>query len=275
MAGLAGGRVFQRGLKINVARVCSPTQSGRTKSSDEMPPKPKGPKRGFLAFYSEIRADLQKENPGIKITESGRMAGQKWGLLSEEEKNRYKPTEESLKKYNAALSKWKESLTEEQLSLIKEHKDRRKRLRLKKHLQALGKPAKPAMNAFAYYVKSQPIERGDAPASMYIQGLSQQWNKLPVEDKEPFEAEAIKRKTEYYSELDVWEQKMIKAGKYDVIRKSSLPASIDRKTLKPKTKKAVPKRAAKKLKTAGKKKAKKSAKKSKASEEDVSWMKEE
>lgn len=24
---------------------------------------------------------------GIKITESGRMAGQKWGLLSEEEKN--------------------------------------------------------------------------------------------------------------------------------------------------------------------------------------------
>lgn len=45
-------------------RVCSPTQSGRTKSSDEMPPKPKGPKRGFLAFYSEIRADLQKENPG-------------------------------------------------------------------------------------------------------------------------------------------------------------------------------------------------------------------
>lgn len=68
---------------------------------------------------------------------------------------------------------------------------------------------------------------------------------------------------------------MIKAGKYDVIRKSSLPASIDRKTLKPKTKKAVPKRAAKKLKTAGKKKAKKSAKKSKASEEDVSWMKEE
>ena len=41
---------------------------------------------GYMKFANKVRAQLMKENPGMKIPELGKKIGKMWGELSEAEK---------------------------------------------------------------------------------------------------------------------------------------------------------------------------------------------
>lgn len=44
---------------------------------------------GFMKFSMKERADVMKENPGIKFTDVGKELGKRWGALSDAEKKKY------------------------------------------------------------------------------------------------------------------------------------------------------------------------------------------
>lgn len=47
---------------------------------------PKRPMSSFMLFAQEVRPELMKSNPTNKVSEIGKLIGQKWNTLSETEK---------------------------------------------------------------------------------------------------------------------------------------------------------------------------------------------
>lgn len=52
--------------------------------------KAKGPGSAFIIFSNDNRKNVEKLNPGISFSETGKMLGQMWRGLSEKEKDKYK-----------------------------------------------------------------------------------------------------------------------------------------------------------------------------------------
>jgi hypothetical protein len=61
------------------------------KKSKKDPNAPKRAPSAFLVFSSKHRAAVVAETPGIAFTEVGKELGRRWGLLSQVEKDAFKP----------------------------------------------------------------------------------------------------------------------------------------------------------------------------------------
>lgn len=46
------------------------------------PNAPKRPVSGYMLWLNDVRSQLKEDNPGLKITELSKVAGQKWRSLS-------------------------------------------------------------------------------------------------------------------------------------------------------------------------------------------------
>jgi hypothetical protein len=55
----------------------------------DLGPKPKGPLSGYIFFSGEYTALLRKDDPNTKATEFMKLAGAKWGTMSDKEKAKY------------------------------------------------------------------------------------------------------------------------------------------------------------------------------------------
>merc|ERR1712025_477253 len=62
---------------------------------------PKRPLSAFFIFANEIRDAVKAENPEASIGQIGKILGQKWAELSEEEKTLYKKQNEKAKEQYA------------------------------------------------------------------------------------------------------------------------------------------------------------------------------
>jgi len=82
----------------------------------------------------------------------------------------------------------------------------------------LGKPKATDVNPFVLYFMSKVLERGDAPISQYIQGLSMHWKNMPEEDKAPFIDRARANSIAYHQKLADWESRMISEGHSELVR---------------------------------------------------------
>jgi len=70
---------------------------------------PKRPLSQFIIFSNEIRPQIIKEKPDLKVPEVGKEIGKRWNKLSDAEKAKFKVkaeklTEEYTKKYSAFTS---------------------------------------------------------------------------------------------------------------------------------------------------------------------------
>lgn len=55
--------------------------------ADKDPNAPKKPLTAFMLYTNKRRAEVMKENPGMKITEISTIIGKEWKELTDEEKN--------------------------------------------------------------------------------------------------------------------------------------------------------------------------------------------
>jgi len=71
---------------------------------------PKRPSTAFFIFANEVREEIRYENPEASIGEIGKILGQQWHALNEEEKEIYRAQNEKAKqKYEKVLAKYKKS----------------------------------------------------------------------------------------------------------------------------------------------------------------------
>lgn len=71
---------------------------------------PKRPSTAFFIFANEVRDEVRAENPEASIGEIGKILGQEWGQLSEDQKARYQAKNEQAKaKYQKTLAKYQKS----------------------------------------------------------------------------------------------------------------------------------------------------------------------
>lgn len=63
---------------------------------------PKKPGNIYIQFANYYRPILVKEQPGLSIAEYGKLLGNKWNSLSDEEKSKYK------QEYQEKLNQWKQ-----------------------------------------------------------------------------------------------------------------------------------------------------------------------
>jgi structure-specific recognition protein 1 len=64
-------------------------ETGKTKKAKKDPNAPKGAKGAFMYFSSEYRDKIKEENPNISFGEIGRALGEKWKVISSEEKAKF------------------------------------------------------------------------------------------------------------------------------------------------------------------------------------------
>ncbi|KAJ5074157.1 high mobility group protein dsp1 [Anaeramoeba ignava] len=79
------------------------------------PNKPRKPPTGYLLFAHHIRPQIKQLNPKMKITELGKLTGEKWRILSDEEKKTFLDQAEELKqKYLIELELYQKKKQEEE-----------------------------------------------------------------------------------------------------------------------------------------------------------------
>lgn len=170
---------------------------------------------------------LMLANPGIRVPDLGRMLGQMWRVLPEQEKEDYRLKYLKEKEtFDASKRLQIDKLSEKEKLQMKEDariKRKRKRVRQRKKLLVeFDRPKPDGVNPYILYVKSMTLERGDAPLKQYLRGLGEFWKKMPEEDKQPFVEEAKANSAKYRLKMADWERKMIGEGHDDLVRRSAL-----------------------------------------------------
>jgi ribosome-binding protein aMBF1 (putative translation factor) len=64
-------------------------ETGKTKKAKKDPNAPKGAKGAYMYFSSEYRDRIKEENPDMSFGEIGKALGEKWKVISSEEKSKF------------------------------------------------------------------------------------------------------------------------------------------------------------------------------------------
>jgi hypothetical protein len=189
-------------------------------------PKPKDHARTpYILFVADNYSELTRANPGVKLPDLGRMLGQMWRVLPDEQKETYRARfkeEKAIRDADrqAKLSEMTDAEKNE-IKAIATEKKRRRSLRQRKKLEkTLLKPKPENVNPFVLFVKAKTVDRGDAPVQMYVKGLSEMWKKMPEDDKEVYVKEARANSARYRQRLAEWERRMIAQNHPELVRQS-------------------------------------------------------
>jgi len=162
------------------------------------------------------------------------MLGQMWRGLPDEQKEVYKLRYQDEKEVFLAKKKAKlDSMTEAEKSQLKEEEELKRKRRAtrsdRKLKRSLNKPIAEDVNPYILFFKSKVLERGDAPISQYMKGVSEHWKRMPIEDKQPFIEKAKSNSLAYQKKLSAWEHKMISEGHSSLVRRSAFRSVTKRR----------------------------------------------
>lgn len=193
------------------------TQS-KTKSPELiLPKKPLSP---FFLFRDEKIDNMKKEHPKATFKKLSIILGQMWNDLEEVQRDNYKHMRasameeyrnqisaiESDPEMNSQLVRIKEQKTQERVEkAYRKAKKERKSL-----LENLGKPKRSAPNAFIIFKQEtfpSVHKKGDTVANA-VKEISEAWNSLSEEQKEPYIVKYNKFQEQYNFELSAWKEKM-------------------------------------------------------------------
>ena len=84
------------------------TKAGNKSKPKRDPTMPKRPPSSYLLFSQEERLKIKAENPSFSIGECAKELGQRWAVLSPEEKHRFKLlADQARKKYDQDMAAYK------------------------------------------------------------------------------------------------------------------------------------------------------------------------
>ncbi|KAF2360614.1 High mobility group box domain [Trinorchestia longiramus] len=193
---------------------------------------PKPPTKPLLPFTRYMSMG-HKEYPHLSWTERIRVLSDNWNKQSPEEraqrlKDYYEEKKEFQLKYKAYLSQ----LTPEQVRSLEEAVDRRKKVKestkgkreKKKELEKLGRPKHPN-NCFVLFLSS--LKSSDPSVSQehnkeFLAYASAKWKALPETERKRYKEEGERRMRQYEEEIALWEQRMVRIGRPELVRKCSV-----------------------------------------------------
>lgn len=94
-------------------------------------------------------------------------------------------------------------------------------IHLFQELKELGKPRK-SLTAYLTFVTEEIQNRGNVPVQAYMVTVAKKWQEMDINSKKKY-IEAASIENDKYKELLLkWEDNMIKAGRFDLVKARSL-----------------------------------------------------
>lgn len=86
----------------------------------------------------------------------------------------------------------------------------------------MGKPRKP-LTAYLMFVTNEIKNHGNVPVKEYMVTIANKWREMDINDKEKYIKAAAIENEKYNTEILNWENNMIKAGRFELIRPRPIP----------------------------------------------------
>ncbi|KAF0555602.1 Transcription factor A, mitochondrial [Gigaspora margarita] len=198
------------GTKKSTAKTRTKTKPVKPKDDNgPIPEGPKNPGTPYTMFYADFYNQFKPDNPTLKVTEIGKIAGERWRSMPNNERETY------LEKYRNAKSKfedefktWKESLTSKEIAKVNEH---RKLAKSKgKHVKLLKDSRKPKRpkTPFIHFITANKNFDESKTLIEQTQELVERWKSMSPEEKKPFEDLYAQDKAVYDSQILVYKKSL-------------------------------------------------------------------
>jgi len=195
----------------------------------EIPLKPKKPNPPFFKFLHEKRPELLEKH-NLNVKDAARVLSELWKNFDVNTKTKMNEIyNKELKEYKESIKVYKEKLTEDQkdelFRMKYEQSEQKAKRKLKKELKELGKPRRP-LTGYLMFVSDEIKNHGDVPVHKYMMTIANKWKEMDVRDKEKYIKAAAEEYDKYNTEILKWENDMIKAGRYDLVRSRPISNNI-------------------------------------------------
>ncbi|XP_046990464.1 transcription factor A, mitochondrial [Schistocerca americana] len=196
-----------------------------------LPPRPKKPLTPYFRFMQQIRPSIIQKNPQAKATDIVKMVAAEWEKADQGVRDSLqRKFHEEMMEYAEEYTHYQNKLTDKQRQALREAKDqkvREKRKKLiQKKMQEMGKPKRP-MTGFVRFMYEQKDKRGSLPFREWQAKVAEEWQQLPDNEKEEYSKKSQRDLADYQERLQEWEERMIRLGHIDIVRKEALIESRD------------------------------------------------
>lgn len=93
-------------------------------------------------------------------------------------------------------------------------------------MKDLGKPRKP-LNGYLIFVSEEIQNRGNQPVHAYMKTIGTKWTEMDKNMKTKYFEMATAENERYNDALLNWENEMIKAGRFDLVRARAISDNTD------------------------------------------------
>ncbi|XP_051523586.1 transcription factor A, mitochondrial-like [Myxocyprinus asiaticus] len=186
---------------------------------------PKRPLTAYMKYVQEMQPTFIRQNPGVKNVDIVRKIAQQWRMLTPEQKQPFQDASLAAREqYKLAVEKYKAQLTPAQSAAIaverRQKMAKRKAIRKKKELNALGKPKRPR-SAFNIFMAEHFEEARGTTMQAKMKSLTDDWKILNIPQKQIYTQLAEDDKVRYKNEMQSWEEHMTEIGREDLVRRKA------------------------------------------------------
>ncbi|NXN97268.1 TFAM factor, partial [Rhinopomastus cyanomelas] len=192
--------------------------------------RPKRPMTAYIRFVKDYRSEFKQKNPEADSRELVKKLAGAWNELPASQKQVYEEAEKTdRQRYRNQLAVYKAQLTHAQATAWEEEKKKqrakRKSLKAKKELIALGKPKRPR-SSFNMFMSEHFQESEGISAVAKLKQLLNAWQKMSTLQKQPYLQLAEDDKIRYANEIKLWEARMLELGRNDLVRSKNIKKKI-------------------------------------------------
>jgi len=171
-------------------------QSGqKRKKEKDNSDKPKKPRTAYMLFCAANREIIKKENPEVTFSSINKILGNKWKVLSKEEKEKYEVAiKDEVTNYKVALAHYKEEHPEGNVKKKRKHGPE-------------NKGPKPPLSAFFHFSREVRVHtKNENPKASFgdmSKIIGQKWQALSKEELAKFKEMAETDKARYKHEKEL------------------------------------------------------------------------
>jgi len=171
-------------------------QSGqKRKKEKDNSDKPKKPRTAYMLFCADNREIIKKENPEVTFSSINKILGNKWKVLTKEDKEKYEVAiKEEVSNYKVALAQYKEEHPEGNVKKKRKHGPEHK-------------GPKPPLSAFFHFSKEVRVHtKNENPKASFgdmSKIIGQKWQALSKEELGKYKELAEADKTRYKHEKEL------------------------------------------------------------------------
>lgn len=189
-------------------------KGGKSPKKKKRKKDPKAPKRGlsaFMFFSQEMRSKIQEKNPDASFGETGKLLGEAWKNVTEEEKKKFEDMAEADKeRYKKEMESYVPPSDDDDDSSDDEGSPKKKKGKKKGAKKDPNAP-KRALSSFMFFSKEMrsKIQEQNADASFGEIGklIGEAWKNVSEEEKKKYEEMNKEDKERYEKDMAAYKEK--------------------------------------------------------------------